>query len=81
MLRGGYPEVVAEEMTERNRARWFSAYSSDVVSREALRPLADVRLEAELRAVLRLLAARSGNELVISDLATDAGLTRATTVN
>lgn len=78
LRRGGFPEIVVTDPTERMRRRWFESYASDVVSREALRPLADIRLEAELRIVLRLLGARCGGELVISDIASDAGVSRAT---
>jgi uncharacterized protein len=60
---GGFPEVVTEGLTVLQRRNWFDAYVHDVVSREALRPLAEVRLEAELRKLLRLLAARTGQEL------------------
>lgn len=49
VLQGGYPEVVAENMSERARDQWFDGYVRDVVSRESLRPLAEVRLEIELR--------------------------------
>lgn len=81
ILEGGYPEVVTEQLAGRRRRDWFDAYISDVVSREALRPLADVRMERELRQVLRLLAARTAGEVVIADLARDAGLSRETTSN
>ncbi|MGH8907201.1 MAG: ATP-binding protein [Egibacteraceae bacterium] len=79
LLQGGYPEVVTQRLRARRRRAWFDAYVSDVVSREALRPIADVRLEADLRRVLRLLAARTAGELVIADLARDADLARETT--
>lgn len=78
MLRGAYPEVVTAQLGARARRDWFDAYVRDVVSREALRPVADVRLETELRRVLRLLAARGCGELVVADLARDADLNRAT---
>ncbi|MGQ0467881.1 MAG: ATP-binding protein [Sporichthyaceae bacterium] len=78
LLRGAYPEVVTAELGHRARRDWFTAYVHDVVSREALRPVADVRLESELRRVLRLLAARGAGELVVADLARDADLNRAT---
>jgi predicted AAA+ superfamily ATPase len=81
ILRGGYPEVVVEALTERQRGDWFTAYVHDVVSREALRPLADVRLETELRRLLRLVAARTSQELVITDLASDADIGRDTAGN
>jgi len=78
VLTGGFPEIVTEGLTGRRRHDWFQAYVADVVSREALRPLADVRMERELRRMLRLLAARTSQELVISDLAADAELNRET---
>ncbi|MGD0559481.1 MAG: hypothetical protein ABSA93_31475 [Streptosporangiaceae bacterium] len=49
-----------------------------MVSREALRPMVEVRFESELRKVLRLLAARTTCELVISDVASDAKMGRGT---
>lgn len=81
MLEGGFPEVVRDQLTPRLRARWFDAYTDDVVNREALRPIADVRYEHELRRLLRALAARIGTELVVADLARDLGLDRATVTN
>jgi uncharacterized protein len=81
VLRGGYPEVVTQSMSVRARDRWFSAYVDDVVSREAIRPLADVRFERELRSMLRLLGARSSAELVLADLSADAELARPTVSN
>jgi predicted AAA+ superfamily ATPase len=65
----------------RQRRDWFEAYVYDVVSREALRPLAEVRLEAELRRLLRLLAARTGQELIVSGVAGDADVGRETASN
>lgn len=81
LLRGAYPEIVTEALPARARRDWFEGYVRDVVSREALRPMAEVRLESDLRRVLRLLAARSCGELVIADLARDAELSRETTAN
>jgi len=81
ILSGGYPEIVTQDLKGRRRRAWFDAYTHDVVSREALRPLADVRLEDELRTVLRLLAARTAGELVVSGIAQDAGLSRETAAN
>lgn len=81
ILEGGFPEVVTQGMPARQRRNWFDAYVSDVVSREALRPLAEIRLENELRGVLRLLAARTASELVISDVAGDIQLARGTTAD
>jgi predicted AAA+ superfamily ATPase len=81
MLEGGYPEVVTGGLHGRRRRMWFDAYVHDVVSREALRPLAEVRLEMELRRLLRLLAARTSQELAITELAGDADLGRDTVSN
>jgi uncharacterized protein len=81
LLEGGYPEVVTESLAGRQRRNWFEAYVHDVVSREALRPLAEVRLETELRRLLRLLAARTGQELIVSGVAGDADVGRDTASN
>lgn len=81
ILQGGYPEIVTQDLREQARHWWFESYLADVISKEALRPIAEVRLETELRRVFRLLAARTGGELVISDLARDAELARETTAN
>lgn len=81
VLCGGYPEIVTGSVPVTGRRAWFDAYVRDVVSREALRPVADVRLESELRQVLRLLAARGCGDLVIAELARDAELGRGTTTD
>lgn len=81
LLEGGYPEIVTEGLTGRPRRDWFEAYVHDVVSREALRPIAEIRLETELRRLLRLLAARTGQELVVTGLAGDAEIGRETASN
>jgi hypothetical protein len=81
LLQGGFPEVVTEDLSERQRRNWFEAYVQDVVSREALRPLAEIRMESELRRLLRLLAARTGQELVVSGVAGDAEVGSETASN
>lgn len=81
LLEGGFPEVVTEGLAGRRRRNWFDAYLHDVVSREALRPLAEVRLESELRKLLRLLAARTAHELILSGVAGDADIGRETASN
>ncbi|HEX5400845.1 MAG TPA: ATP-binding protein [Pseudonocardiaceae bacterium] len=81
LLEGGYPEIITEGLAGRRRRDWFEAYVHDVVSREALRPIAEIRLEAELRRLLRLLAARTGQELVVSGIAGDAEVGRETASN
>jgi uncharacterized protein len=81
LLQGGYPELVTHSLTPRQRRNWFEAYVQDVVSREALRPLVDVRLEAELRRLLRLIAARTAQQLVVSSVAVEAEIGRDTAAN
>lgn len=78
LLEGGYPEVVTQRLRGHDRRGWFDTYVNDVVSREALRPMAEIRLESDLRRVLRLLCSRPSGELAIADLAADAELSRAT---
>lgn len=78
ILAGGYPEIVTQSLGDKGRRAWFDEYVAEVVSREALRPMADLRLETELRKVLRLLCARPASELVIAELAADAQLARPT---
>ena len=78
IARGGFPEVVTEALNPRARTRWFEAYSAEVIDREAVRPLVDRTPGPELSRFLRLLAARSGREVVLSEMATDVGINRAT---
>lgn len=78
LLQGGFPEVVTEAMTARARARWFEAYAEETIDREAVRPLIERSPGPELRRFMRLVAGRSGRQLVVADLASDAGVTRAT---
>ena len=78
LLTGGYPEVLTEAFTARQRRAWFSAYVNDVVAREALRPIAELRHEPQLRKLLRLVGARTAQVLVASELARDAELDRHT---
>lgn len=63
MIEGGYPELVNAPLSAARSSRWFDADIVDVVAREALRPIADVRYELELRRLLAALAARIGGDL------------------
>ncbi len=78
LTQGGFPEVVTEAMSSRARTRWFEAYAEETIDREAVRPLVERTPGPELRRYLRLLAARSGRELVMTELARDAGVSRTT---
>ncbi|MGF1653676.1 MAG: ATP-binding protein [Actinomycetales bacterium] len=78
LLRGGFPEVVTQDLNARARGRWFSDYLAQVVAREAVRPVADVRLERELRQLAQLMAAMSPGDPSPAGLASDTGLSRPT---
>ena len=71
--RGGFPDVVITRSSERRRAAWFESYVLRLVRREA-RDIAGVERPQELRQLLRLLAARSGQLLKVEEVARDAGL-------
>jgi hypothetical protein len=73
---GGFPEAVARP-DERRRGDWFAGYLDAFVQRD-VRDLAAIERPAELRRLLRLLAARSGQLLKVEALARDAGLTPTT---
>jgi predicted AAA+ superfamily ATPase len=75
---GGYPEVVTESLSSRSRSRWFESYASEIIDREAVRSLVERTPGPELRRFLRMLAARSGRELVITEVARDVGISRIT---
>ncbi len=76
MVRGGFPEVVS--MTSgRARRSWFNGYVRGVVDRD-IRTMARVNEPSAAGAVLRGLAALSGQQLVTTTLAEKADLSRAT---
>lgn len=62
IVRGGFPEAVARENPGR-RERFFDSYVRDIVDRD-VRQLTEIERPAQMRALLRLLAARSGQLLV-----------------
>lgn len=75
VCRGGYPEV--QRLAPRARRRWFERYVETVLRRE-VETAADLRRFDALIALTRLLIARTGSEIVVSRLAHDVGLDRAT---
>ncbi|MFI6293413.1 ATP-binding protein [Nonomuraea sp. NPDC050790] len=77
LVRGGYPEAVARTNVRR-RQRFFDSYVGDLINRD-VRQLSEIERTAELRAMIRLLAARSGQLLVIQSLSSDLGLPGTTT--
>jgi uncharacterized protein len=75
LVRGGFPEAVAR--SPRRRVRYFENYLADLVNRDVIQ-LAEVQRGAELRALTRLIAARSGQLLTPASLAQALGVTQHT---
>lgn len=71
---GGFPEALARSRARRQA--WFRAYVQTVIEREAPGISASPRM-SELPRLLRLVAARHGSVLNVSDLAADAQLPRS----
>lgn len=72
ICRGGYPEAVLAG-SEAARRRFFASYVQTLASRD-IRELGQLAKRVELPRFLRLMAARTSQELNLSDLASDAGL-------
>lgn len=70
IVRGSFPEAVSRA-PERRRA-WFDAYASTSVTR-VVNQIADLERVAEIPRLLRLLAARSAEELNVAKLASEFG--------
>lgn len=77
IVRGGFPESVARA-SDRRRQRFFSSYVGDLISRD-MTALLEVERVAEMRTLIRLLAARSGQLLVSQALGREVGLSATTT--
>jgi predicted AAA+ superfamily ATPase len=70
---GGYPEV--HELSDRQRPGWFRDYVRTTIERDVVE-MSGIRKVAEMGQLLRLLAARSGCELVMQSLIADSALER-----
>ncbi len=70
---GGYPEV--HRLPVRQRSGWFRDYVRATIERDIVE-MSGIRKVAELRELLRLIAARSGGELVMEGLIRDSTLER-----
>ncbi len=77
LVRGGFPEAVRRP-DSRRRERFFDSYVSDLIARDVSQ-LSEIERPAQLRALLRLIAARSGQLLVGNALSHAAGISTATT--
>jgi len=76
VVRGGFPEALART-NPRRRERFFDSYLADLVARDVSQ-LSEIERTPEMRALIRLLAARSGQLLVVNAVASDAGLPAST---
>lgn len=75
VVRGGFPEAVARK--GRRRERFFDSYVETMIARDVME-LAEIQRMPQMRALVRLLAARSGQVLVPSRLAAGLGLPQTT---
>ena len=76
IVRGGFPEAIARS-SPRRRERFHDSYVADLVARDVMQ-LSDIERTARMRALIRLLAARSGQLLVASSVGNQAGVSQAT---
>jgi len=76
VVRGGFPQAVARS-TPRRRELFFDSYLGDLISRD-VHQLSELERIPQLRALLRLLAARSGGLLVAGSLSNELGISQPT---
>ncbi|MBB4940379.1 hypothetical protein FHR32_004684 [Streptosporangium album] len=76
IVRGGFPEAVARTNVRR-RERFLDSYVADLIARDVSQ-LAEIERTTEMRALIRLLAARSGQLLVAASLGNGIGLSAST---
>jgi predicted AAA+ superfamily ATPase len=76
IVRGGLPEAVARA-DPRRRGRFFDAYVQNLIDRQ-VRQLGEIERTAQLKALLGLLAARSGQLVTAGSLESDLQISRPT---
>jgi hypothetical protein len=76
IVRGGFPQAVARD-DHRRRQRFLNSYVNDIITRDVAQ-LSEIERIPEMRTLLRLVAARSGQLLVENALASDTRLARQT---
>ncbi|GGP00448.1 hypothetical protein GCM10012278_01070 [Nonomuraea glycinis] len=76
LVRGGFPEAISRK-SPRSKRRFFDSYLGDLIARE-VRQLAEIERTGELRALIQLLAARSGQLLVGAALSRELGISAST---
>ena len=77
VTRGGFPEAIAR--SARRRERFFDSYVSDLINRDVIQ-LSEIGRGREMHALVRLLAARSGQLVVPAALGHELGVSRQTVV-
>ena len=75
LVRGGFPEAVAR--SGRRRESFLDNYVADIINRDVLQ-VSEIERTTEMRALVRLLAARSGQLFVPGTLASELGLPQST---
>jgi predicted AAA+ superfamily ATPase len=76
VVRGGFPEAVARPEARR-RDRFFESYLSDLVARDVAQ-LSEIERITQMRALIRMLAARSGKVLSAHGLGIELGMSNST---
>jgi uncharacterized protein len=76
IVRGGLPEAVART-DPRRRGRFFDSYLQNLIDRQVTQ-LAEIERTAQLKALLGLLAARSGQLVAAGSLESDLQISRPT---
>lgn len=71
LARGGFPEAVVRD--GRRRARWFDNYVA-TLTEKVIRQVSAIERSSEIPRVIRLCAARSGEELNVTSLANELGI-------
>jgi uncharacterized protein len=75
IIRGGFPEAVARP--SRRRERFLANYVADIINRDVMQ-ISEIEKAPVMRAMTRMLAARSGQLLVPAVLAKELGLPQPT---
>jgi len=78
IVRGGFPEAVARD--PKRRVRFHQAYVSDLINRDVMQ-LSTIERGHQMRAMLDVLAARTGQVLSINSVARDLNLANSTALS
>ncbi|APE37612.1 hypothetical protein BOX37_30920 [Nocardia mangyaensis] len=76
IVRGGFPEAIARTNDRRRRA-FFSSYVGDLIARD-VQQLSEIERTTEMRSLVQMLAARSGQLLSAPTLGNELGLGAST---